>query len=164
VKSLAVALLSGILFGAGLAISGMGQPQRVLAFLDVTGAFDPSLAFVMIGAIGVHFIAQQVARRRLTSFLGSPFPSFPRAIDRQLIAGSAIFGLGWGTVGYCPGPAVVSAASGAWQGLVFVAAMAAGMAGYRLLGRGEQDECGGAPALELTPSPASPRTTTGDDS
>jgi uncharacterized membrane protein YedE/YeeE len=122
-----VALVAGALFGAGLLLSGMTRPERVLAFLDLFGAWDPTLAFVMIGAIGVH----AVARLWIVQRSGDPAPESPvappAALDRKLIAGAAVFGVGWGLAGYCPGPSVVSLASGAGGAWLFVASMVAGM-------------------------------------
>ncbi len=125
----AVALIAGALFGIGLGISGMARPTKVLAFLDVAGAWDPSLAFVMIGAIGVYAIAVLVAKRRQTTLLGNATFRWPEsnAVDRPLVAGAALFGIGWGLGGYCPGPALLGAASGNVGAIVFVGAMIAGM-------------------------------------
>jgi uncharacterized protein len=122
-----VALLSGLLFGVGLFVSGMTQPSKVIGFLDPL-AWDPSLMFVMAGAIGVHLVAYRLVRRRSSPLLAGAF-SVPsrRDIDVKLLAGAAIFGLGWGLGGYCPGPSIVSLASGATGVLVFVGAMLAGM-------------------------------------
>ena len=116
-----VALASGVLFGVGLGISGMARPAKVLGFLDVAGAWDPSLAFVMIGAIAVHALAVLVAKRRAAPLGGSAF-QWPEmtSIDAPLIAGSAIFGVGWGLGGYCPGPALLGAASGSLPAVIFV--------------------------------------------
>ncbi|MFN9725976.1 DUF6691 family protein [Acidovorax sp.] len=118
----------GLLFGLGLIISGMTDPGKVLGFLDLAGPWDPSLAFVMGGAIGVGVFAFAVARRRTQSFLGGAMhmPT-ARDIDRRLVLGSLAFGIGWGIAGFCPGPAIVSAASGQAQAMVFVLAMAVGM-------------------------------------
>jgi uncharacterized protein len=133
----AVAFLAGFVFSAGLCVSGMTQPSKVLAFLDVTGAWDPSLAFVMIGAIGVAAIAFRVSARR-----GPPVPagasrSPPSSggIDAGLLVGAATFGVGWGLSGLCPGPAVVSLASGQIGALVFVGSMMIGMAIHRAVDR-----------------------------
>ncbi len=123
------AAFSGVLFGFGLALSGMLDPSRVLGFLDVFGAWDPSLAFVLAGAVAVAAVAAALARTL-------PRPAFDaqfhlpdnRRIDAKLLAGAAIFGVGWGVAGLCPGPAVASAAIGVAPTLVFLFAMLAGMA------------------------------------
>jgi uncharacterized protein len=127
-KENVVVLLSGALFGAGLALSGMTRPAKVIGFLDVFGAWDASLAFVMMGAIAVHVIAYRLVRGRPTPLLASKFaiPS-RRDIDLRLITGAALFGIGWGIGGYCPGPAVTSLPTGAASVIVFVLAMTAGM-------------------------------------
>lgn len=120
---------AGLLFGLGLIASGMSDPGKVLGFLDLTGAWDPSLAFVMGGAIAVGLLAFTVARRRTTTFLGAAMhlPT-SRDIDRRLLTGSLVFGIGWGLAGFCPGPALVALGMGHWQAVVFVLAMVAGMA------------------------------------
>jgi len=125
--------LAGLLFGLGLIVAGMTDPGKVQGFLDLTGAWDPSLAFVMGGAVAVSIVAFAVARRRTASFLGTAMhlPT-ARDIDRRLIAGSAIFGVGWGIAGFCPGPAIVSLATGEPKAIVFVLAMLAGMAIYEV--------------------------------
>ena len=119
---------AGLLFGIGLGLSGMTQPPKVLAFLDVFGAWDPSLMFVMMGAISVHFALSRWIRRRDRPLLDVRF-FWPTAkgIDRKLVVGSAIFGVGWGLGGFCPGPAIVTVGSGALSAIVFVTAMALGM-------------------------------------
>jgi uncharacterized protein len=119
---------SGLLFGAGLVLSGMTKPAKVIGFLDPFGAFDPSLLFVMAGAIGVHFVAYRWMKRRSAPLFAPKFvvPT-RRDIDAKLLAGAALFGAGWGLGGYCPGPGVVSLAGAGSQALVFVAAMLAGM-------------------------------------
>ena len=121
-----VAALAGVIFGLGLLISGMATPAKVIAFLDVSGAWDPSLAFVMAGAIGVHAPFVWLARRRKAPLFEAAFhwPTV-QSIDPRLLAGAAIFGIGWGISGYCPGPALVSIGAGTTQILVFVAAMLA---------------------------------------
>ena len=121
------ALLAGIMFGLGLSISQMVNPAKVLAFLDVAGAWDPSLAVVMAGALLVTLPAYALARRRARPVLAGRF-AWPTArdIDRRLVAGAVLFGVGWGLVGFCPGPAVASFAFGLPQSFVFVAAMAVG--------------------------------------
>jgi hypothetical protein len=123
--------LAGLLFGLGLIVSGMTDPSKIIGFLDVAGAWDPSLAFVMGGAVLVGLIAFRFARRRTASFVGGAMHiPHMREIDRQLIIGSLVFGAGWGLAGYCPGPALVALGSGYDQAVVFVAAMIAGMALY----------------------------------
>src|SRR5574341_1105596 len=126
----------GLLFGVGLIVSGMTDPSKIIGFLDLAGAWDPSLAFVMGGAVLVGFIAFRFARKRTASFLGGAMhlPT-ARQIDRPLILGSIAFGVGWGLAGYCPGPAVVSLGSGQDKAVVFVIAMIAGMALYEALDR-----------------------------
>jgi uncharacterized membrane protein YedE/YeeE len=121
-------LLAGLVFGLGLIVSGMANPAKVLGFLDLAGAWDPSLAFVMGGAIAVGAIAFFVARKRVVSLLGSPMrlPA-SRDIDRRLVGGSLLFGIGWGIAGFCPGPGLVALGMGEVKALVFVAAMLAGM-------------------------------------
>ena len=132
-KRASASLLAGLLFGLGLVISRMIDPAKVLAFLDIAGSWDPSLAFVMIGAIPVAAIGYRVTRARRAPVLDTRFygPSRTR-VDARLVFGSALFGVGWGLVGYCPGPALASLAVGRWQSFVFVAAMLVGMVGYRL--------------------------------
>ena len=123
--------LAGLLFGLGLIVSGMTDPSKIIGFLDVAGAWDPSLAFVMGGAVLVGVVAFRFAHRRTVSFIGGAMhiPGM-RHIDRQLVLGSLAFGVGWGLAGYCPGPAVVALGSGYDQAVVFVAAMIVGMALY----------------------------------
>jgi uncharacterized membrane protein YedE/YeeE len=130
------ALVAGLLFGLGLIVSGMTDPSKVIGFLDIAGAWDPSLAFVMGGAILVGFVAFRFARRRTVSFLGGAMhlPA-AREIDRPLILGALAFGLGWGLAGYCPGPAVVALGAGQDKAVVFVIAMVAGMALYEAADR-----------------------------
>ena len=125
--------LVGLLFGVGLILSGMTDPGKVQGFLDLAGAWDPSLALVMGGAIAVGLAAFALARKRTTAFLGGAM-QLPtrRDIDRPLVVGSLVFGVGWGLAGFCPGPAVVALGAGHWQALVFVLAMLAGMAVYDL--------------------------------
>jgi len=123
-----VALVIGMLFGAGLLLSGMTQPAKVLGFLDWLGAWDPSLLFVMGGAVVVYAIAYRLILRRKQPLLADAFVLPSRsAIDAKLIGGAALFGIGWGLGGYCPGPSIVSLASGALDAIVLVAATAAGM-------------------------------------
>ncbi len=123
-----LAALSGLLFGLGLILSGMADPAKVLGFLDLAGQWDPSLALVMGGAIAVGLPAFAVARRRSRAWSGEPM-RLPQArgIDRRLITGSLLFGIGWGLAGFCPGPALVSSAMGQGKALVFTVAMLLGM-------------------------------------
>ena len=125
-KPLLTALLAGLVFGVGLCVSGMADPKNVLAFLDVTGHWSPNLAGVMLGAVGVHAAWLRWGSR---SAGGSPASLAPRSrVDGALLGGAALFGVGWGLSGYCPGPAVVALGTGATAPLVFVTAMLAGMA------------------------------------
>jgi uncharacterized protein len=121
------ALASGALFGAGLALSSMTNRQVVLGFLDVSGAWNPTLAFVMAGAVAVTGAAFRFVRRMPAPVLGGEF-RLPASdvIDRRLIAGAAIFGIGWGLAGFCPGPVLVAAAAGLRDAWIFVPAMLAG--------------------------------------
>ncbi|MEA1833678.1 YeeE/YedE family protein [Methylobacterium durans] len=130
------ALAAGLTFGLGLAVSGMLDPARVRGFLDVAGAWDPSLAFVLAGAVAVSALGYAAARR-LQAPAFAPAFSIPtgQRIDRPLILGAALFGIGWGLSGFCPGPAVAALSTGALPVVVFVAAMLAGMAAHRLLTR-----------------------------
>lgn len=122
------AFISGVIFALGLAISGMTQPAKVTAFLDFTGNWDPSLAFVMIGAIMVHAVLYRVIRRRSSPVLALTFAVPTRSdIDARLLGGAALFGVGWGLGGFCPGPAITSLASGQASVITFVLAMIAGM-------------------------------------
>ncbi|PQV58589.1 hypothetical protein LX70_00401 [Defluviimonas denitrificans] len=125
---LVFAALSGGLFGFGLLLSGMTDTRRVIGWLDLFGGWDPTLAFVMGGAMIPVAMAWAVARRRRVAFLGSPLPARPeQRITPSLAAGSALFGIGWGLAGFCPGPAMASISFGGVAGLVFLLAMVAGM-------------------------------------
>lgn len=127
--SVLISLLIGLVFGCGLIVSGMGNPAKVLAFLDLAGNWDPSLALVMAGAIAVGLAAFRIAGRLPASLRGKPLQMpTARQIDRRLLVGSALFGVGWGLAGICPGPALVLLGTGAAKGFVFVLAMLAGMA------------------------------------
>ena len=128
--------LVGLLFGIGLLVSGMTDPAKVQGFLDLAGAWDPSLAFVMGGAVLVGLAGFGIARRRTVDLFGGAlrWPA-SAAIDRRLILGSLVFGAGWGLAGFCPGPALVSLAAGVPKAAAFVAAMLAGMAFYELFER-----------------------------
>lgn len=121
----------GLLFGLGLLLSGMTDPGKVLGFLDLFGQWDPSLAPVMGGAIAVGILAFGLAKKRTVAVLGGAMhlPS-SRDIDQRLVLGSLVFGAGWGLAGFCPGPGLVSMASGQPKAAVFVAAMLIGMIGY----------------------------------
>jgi uncharacterized protein len=128
------ALFSGIVFGLGLAISRMVEPAKVLAFLDVTGEWDPSLLLVMLSAVVVSFIAYRLTSRRTRPLLADKFFLPTKSeLDRPLVLGAVIFGIGWGLAGYCPGPAVAALGLGTWEAPVFVAALAAGSLAYRWL-------------------------------
>ena len=135
--------VAGVIFGLGLIVSGMADPAKVLGFLDLAGAWDPSLAFVMAGAISVAAVAFAVARKRTVSFLGGAM-NLPktRRIDRRLVAGSLMFGIGWGVAGICPGPGLVALGMGEIKALVFVVAMLAGMGLYEVLERRKQGQAG----------------------
>ncbi|MBY6212178.1 hypothetical protein KUV95_11490 [Microbulbifer agarilyticus] len=130
------AFIAGLFFSFGLLLSGMANPEKVLGFLDLFGAWDPSLMLVMGGAIAVGLPAFALAKKRQTAVLGGPI-QLPgkRALDKRLILGSLAFGIGWGLAGFCPGPGIV--ASGALEpgALVFAVAMIAGMLGFRMLER-----------------------------
>lgn len=140
----ATSFVVGLLFGLGLVVSQMVNPAKVLAFLDVFGDWDPSLALVMGGAVAAASVGFAVAGRRATP-LWAPAFQIPtrRDLDVRLITGAALFGIGWGLVGLCPGPAVAALPLGLWQVFVFVTAMLVGMALHRLL-----------PAAVATPSHA----------
>jgi uncharacterized protein len=128
---LLTALGAGILFGVGLVVSQMIDPGKVLGFLDITGRWDPSLALVMAGALAVAVPGFRLARGRGTPALGGQFAApASRTIDRKLIGGAALFGVGWGLVGFCPGPAIAALALLRWEAALFVVAMLAGAALY----------------------------------
>ncbi len=126
----------GLLFGLGLILAGMTDPSKVLGFLDLADLWDPSLAFVMGGAILVSLGAFTLAKKRTTSFLGGAMQlPTSRDIDKRLVTGSLLFGAGWGLAGFCPGPALVSVGTGNPKAVVFVLAMLAGMALFEVLER-----------------------------
>lgn len=131
----ALVLLAGALFAVGLAVSGMTEPAKVIGFLDVTGNWDPSLAFVMVGALGVYAAAYHGWAVKMARPFLAPRFSLPRltAIDAPLIAGAAIFGIGWGLAGFCPGPALVAFGAGTNAALWFVPAMIAGMLIHQMI-------------------------------
>ena len=124
----AIAALVGLIFGLGLLVSGMANPQKVLGFLDLAGPWDPSLALVMGGAIAVGLVGFALARKRQRSLLGEPMQMPSRTdIDAPLLIGSALYGIGWGLAGYCPGPALTGITAGMPSAILFSAAMLAGM-------------------------------------
>ena len=124
-------LLAGLVFGLGLIVSGMANPAKIIGFLDLAGPWDPSLALVMAGAVAVGLVAFFVARNRTVSFLGADM-NLPTArhIDRRLVLGSLLFGVGWGIGGFCPGPGLVALGMGEAKAVVFVAAMLLGMGAF----------------------------------
>ena len=130
------ALLAGLVFGVGLLVSGMANPAKVLAFLDLAGLWDPSLMLVMAGAVGAASVAFALAARRRVSLLGAPMQlPTARRIDRRLVVGSLAFGVGWGLAGFCPGPALVAIGAGEAKAVAFVLAMVAGMGLYEAIER-----------------------------
>ena len=132
-------LFAGLVFGLGLIVSGMANPAKVLGFLDLAGPWDPSLAFVMAGAIAVAAVAFASAKKRTVSVLGAGIKlSTSRDIDRRLVIGSVLFGIGWGVAGFCPGPGLVALGMGEIKALVFVVAMLVGMGIFELLERRKQ--------------------------
>jgi len=136
-------LLAGLIFGLGLLISGMANPAKVQNFLDLAGTFDPSLIFVMAGAVVVTFAGYRLVLRRPRPVLAERF-YLPTAkdIDARLVGGAALFGIGWGLSGFCPGPAIVSLPLLATGTLIFVPAMLAGIAVARLLMQGKAPRAG----------------------
>jgi uncharacterized protein len=132
-NSTLAAFVSGVIFAVGLAIGGMTKPAKVAGFLDFTGNWDPSLMFVMGGAVMTHAILYRVIRKRPTPLFTTAFAIPTRTdIDPRLLGGAALFGIGWGLSGFCPGPAITSLASGQTPVLVFVAAMLGGMYLYNV--------------------------------
>lgn len=129
-----IALLSGVIFGLGLIVSEMINPAKVIAFLDLAGAWNPSLGLVMAGAIAVALPAFDLAKRKKNSVCGMEM-NLPnnKTIDTRLIVGSLTFGVGWGVAGFCPAPALVSAATGQWQAIVFSLAMIIGFYVFSVL-------------------------------
>ena len=129
-----IVFVSGLVFSAGLIVSGMINPAKVIGFLDLFGEWDPSLAFVMAGAVAVNFVGHRLVTRRAQPFFADGFAIPSRKdIDRELIIGAGLFGVGWGLVGLCPGPAIASLGASPASSVLFVAAMLAGMAGGRTL-------------------------------
>lgn len=135
-KLIGAAFLSALIFGLGLGISGMTIPAKVIGFLDVTGQWDPSLLAVMMGAIIVHFVSFRLITKRKSPLLAEKFQvPTRRDIDWKLLTGAAIFGVGWGLGGFCPGPALVSVASGQSSVVIFVVSMIAGIYVYKFFDR-----------------------------
>jgi uncharacterized membrane protein YedE/YeeE len=132
--AIVISLLLGMTFGLGLILAGMTDPAKVLAFLDIAGNWDPSLALVMGGAIGVAAPAYALARRRATTWMGTPVPfEASTPVDSSLLVGSIVFGIGWGLSGFCPGPALVGLGAGYLPATAFVIAMVFGMEAYEWL-------------------------------
>ncbi|RKH71579.1 DUF6691 family protein [Corallococcus aberystwythensis] len=147
------AFLSGLLFAIGLGISGMTDPANVLGFLDIAGAWDYRLAFVMGGAIAVHAALRPLILGRERPLFTAKFPTFSASgVDRGLLVGAGLFGVGWGLGGYCPGPALTSLATGAMPLLVFVPAMFAGMA-LAQVPRARRSASAGTPVPGASPAP-----------
>lgn len=147
-KSALPSFLSGVLFALGLGISGMTRPIKVIGFLDIFGQWDASLAFVMLGAIGIYFVAYRLSRTMSSPLLALKFAIPSRTdLDARLIAGAALFGIGWGLGGFCPGPAITSLASGAAPVAVFVATMAAGIYLHGWISAGNTSRARDADAL-----------------
>ena len=146
------AFVVGVTFALGLGIGGMTQPARVLAFLDVAGAWDPTLAFVMLGAVTVYGVGFPLVMRRARPLLGGTF-AVPtrRDVDARLVGGALVFGVGWGLAGLCPGPALTALASGEPRALLFVAAMMVGIAVHRMIDR----TVGARIASPASPTPGS---------
>jgi len=134
-------LLAGLVFGFGLILSGMANPAKVLGFLDLFGRWDPSLGLVMGGAVAVASTAFFLARRRTVSLLGTTMKlPMERQIDRRLVVGSLLFGVGWGIAGFCPGPALAALGMGEGKAVVFVLAMLAGMGLFEVVKLPEQQK------------------------
>ncbi|WP_298934419.1 DUF6691 family protein [uncultured Ruegeria sp.] len=126
--------LTGLVFGLGIAISGMMNPAKVLNFFDLAGTWDPSLAFVMVGALVVTFVGYRLVWRRDAPLFASLFQiPTSKVIDTKLIGGSALFGIGWGIAGFCPGAAIPAIGTGRWEVLLFLGAVAGGLALARIL-------------------------------
>jgi uncharacterized membrane protein YedE/YeeE len=142
--TLALSFAAGVVFALGLALAGMTQPSKVIGFLDVAGSWDPSLAFVMAGAIAVYFGATRIMQRRAAPLAGGEF-HLParRDLEPKLWIGAGLFGIGWGLAGYCPGPGIASLGTGTLSALSFVSSMALGMLLYegaeRLRNRRERE-------------------------
>lgn len=149
------ALVAGLIFGVGLILAGMTEPAKVLAFLDFAGTWDPSLAFVMGGAIGVALLPFYLARHRELSLTGTPLPPPSRqSVEARLLLGSALFGIGWGLAGICPGPAIVGLGIGSVPAVTFTLAMATGMVAFQ--GWQKRRNRGRTPEGVTDTSPATP--------
>ncbi|QAT88148.1 YeeE/YedE family protein [Corallococcus coralloides] len=147
------AFLSGLLFAIGLGIGGMTDPANVVGFLDIAGDWDYRLAFVMGGAIAVHAALRPLILGRQRPLFAAKFPTFSASrLDRGLLVGAGLFGVGWGLGGYCPGPALTSLSTGATQVLVFVPAMFAGMALAQVL-QARRSASAGTPVPGASPTP-----------
>jgi uncharacterized membrane protein YedE/YeeE len=155
-----VSFMVGLIFALGLGISGMMMPAKVIGFLDITGAWDLSLALVMVGAIGVHAVLYRLIRHRMSPILGGKFQIPTRKdLDWRLLTGAALFGVGWGVGGFCPGPALASAAGGAPIVLAFVASMIGGMWLFNVwsawaTARAAQPNTPTTPTTSSTPTPS----------
>ncbi len=131
-KRVAVAVISGLVFGLGLSISGMVNPAKILGFLDIAGNWDPSLGIVLAAAVGTTVLIFRLVLKRDTPLLDNQFHLPARTdVDSMLVLGAAIFGVGWGISGFCPGPAYTTLLQGRWETWIFFAAMIAGMASFR---------------------------------
>jgi uncharacterized membrane protein YedE/YeeE len=149
--------IAGLVFGIGLIVSSMFNPAKVLAFLDLAGRWDPSLALVMVGAVAVAAIAFAIAGRRQQTLLGAPLQrSSARDIDLRLVLGSVTFGVGWGLVGFCPGPVLVALGTGEFKAVIFAASMLAGMLVFEAL-----EHLRKAAPEAIAQQPASPRAADG---
>jgi uncharacterized membrane protein YedE/YeeE len=149
--SAAISLVCGLLFAVGLCLSGMTQPTKVIGFLDFTGDWDPSLAFVMMGAMGVFAMAARWAQSLRAPVLAGSFQlPTKRDVDARLIAGAAIFGVGWGLAGYCPGPAIASIATLALPTLCFIGSMLIGMSAFAAFERFQKPSSSSQP--QTTPA------------
>jgi len=138
---LITAFLCGGIFAAGLVVSGMTQPEKVIGFLDIFGAWDPTLAFVMVGAIGIHAPVRRYLKQRTKPLLSETFHEpDKKPIDQSLLMGAALFGVGWGVAGFCPGPAVASVASESKNAIPFVISMIVGMTAHQLLMGSSREE------------------------
>ena len=139
-RSHITAFAAGLIFGLGLLLAGMANPAKVLAFLDITGNWDPSLSLVMGGAIAVSAIGFYLTRQRSAPLFGDSFQvPTNRKLDKRLVLGALGFGVGWGLAGFCPGPALVALGTGSLKAVVFVAAMLSGMVIFEMLERKKPD-------------------------